>query len=135
MRPWVPWPGRSFGQLQSYLTPEIFGVGLLIQFIVVAFVGGVTYLVGPLVGAAFVVVAREILQDLGAGQRLAYAISLIVVVRFLPGSRACRPGAARRMARRPRPRRPSPARRRRWIPFSPSRVWPSASAATTCCMT
>jgi branched-chain amino acid transport system permease protein len=88
--------GAVFGQLQSYLTPEIFGVSLLIQFIVVAFVGGVTYLAGPLVGAAFVVVAREILQDLGAGQRLAYAISLVVVVRFLPSGLAGLPAAWRR---------------------------------------
>jgi branched-chain amino acid transport system permease protein len=98
--------GAVFGQLQSYLTPEIFGVHLLIQFIVVAFVGGVTYLAGPVVGAAFVVVAREILQDLGAGQRLAYAISLIVVVRFLPSGLAGLPAGWRR---RTRLRGPSPA--------------------------
>lgn len=93
--------GAVFGQLQSYLTPEIFGVGLLIQFLVVAFVGGVTFLVGPLLGAAFVVIARELLQDLGAGQRLAYALALILVVRFLPSGLAGLP----ELWRRHRPRR------------------------------
>lgn len=88
--------GAVFGQLQAYLTPEIFGVGLLIQFLVVAFVGGVTYLWGPLLGAAFVVIARELLQDLGAGQRLAYAVALIVVVRFLPAGLAGLPALWRR---------------------------------------
>lgn len=88
--------GAVFGQLQSYLTPEIFGVGLLIQFLVVAFVGGVTYLLGPLLGAAFVVIARELLQDLGAGQRLAYALALILVVRFLPAGLAGLPALWRR---------------------------------------
>ena len=91
--------GAVFGQLQSYLTPEIFGLGLLIQFLVVAFVGGITYLAGPVLGAVFVVVAREVLQEVGAQQRLAYALALIVVVRFLPGGLASAPGAARRAAR------------------------------------
>jgi branched-chain amino acid transport system permease protein len=92
--------GAVYGQLQAYLTPEIFGVGLLIQFLVVAFVGGVTFLAGPLLGAIFVVVARELLQDLGAGQRLAYAISLIVVVRFLPSGLAGLPALWRKHWRR-----------------------------------
>ena len=91
--------GAVFGQLQSYLTPEIFGLGLLIQFLVVAFVGGITYLAGPVLGAVFVVVAREVLQDVGAQQRLAYALALIVVVRFLPGGLASAPEAARRASR------------------------------------
>ncbi|GAA0607369.1 branched-chain amino acid ABC transporter permease [Sporichthya brevicatena] len=92
--------GAVYGQLQAYLTPEIFGVGLLIQFLVVAFVGGVTFLLGPLLGAIFVVVARELLQDLGAGQRLAYAIALILVVRFLPSGLAGLPALWRRFRTR-----------------------------------
>lgn len=103
--------GGVFGQLQSYLTPEIFGVHLLIQFLVVAFVGGVTFLIGPLLGAAFVVIARELLQDLGAGQRLAYALALIVVVRFLPSGLAGLPD----LWRRHRARRASAA-----LPSTPS---------------
>ncbi len=103
--------GGVFGQLQSYLTPEIFGVHLLIQFLVVAFVGGVTFLVGPLLGAAFVVIARELLQDLGAGQRLAYALALILVVRFLPSGLAGLPDLWRRYrSRRELPVPPSDAR-------------------------
>ena len=91
--------GAVFGQLQSFLTPEIFGVGLLIQFLVVSFVGGVTYLAGPLLGAAFVVVGREMLQDVGAAQRLAYALALIVVVRFIPAGLAGLPAMWRRRTR------------------------------------
>lgn len=99
--------GAVFGQLQSYLTPEIFGVGLLIQFLVVAFVGGVTYLLGPLLGAIFVVIARELLQDLGAGQRLAYALALILVVRFLPAGLAGLPALWRRHRARQAARTPA----------------------------
>lgn len=93
--------GAVFGQLQSFLTPEIFGVGLLIQFLVVSFVGGVTYLAGPLLGAAFVVVAREVLQDVGAGQRLVYAVALIAVVRLFPAGLAGIPARRRGHSRGP----------------------------------
>lgn len=76
--------GAAFGQLVSFLTPEIFGTTLLIQFLVVVFVGGVTRLEGAVIGSIFVILGRELLQDVGSWQRFAFGAALVVVVRFMP---------------------------------------------------
>lgn len=77
--------GGLFGQLLTYASPDTFHTPLLIQFLVVVFVGGVTRLTGTVVGAVFVIVSREWLQDVGEWQRFVYGISLVLAVRFLPG--------------------------------------------------
>lgn len=77
--------GGLFGQLLSYASPDNFHTALLIQFLVVVFVGGVTRLSGTVVGAIFVIVSRELLQDVGDWQRWVFGISLVLAVRFLPG--------------------------------------------------
>lgn len=77
--------GGLFGQLLTYVSPDTFHTALLIQFLVVVFVGGVTRLSGALVGAAFVIISRELLQDVGEWQRFVFGMSLVLAVRFLPG--------------------------------------------------
>lgn len=77
--------GGVFGQLLTYASPDTFHTPLLIQFLVVVFVGGVIRLTGTVVGAVFVIVSREWLQDVGDWQRFVFGISLVLAVRFLPG--------------------------------------------------
>jgi branched-chain amino acid transport system permease protein len=77
--------GGLFGQLLTFATPDTFHTSLLIQFLVVVFVGGVTRLSGAVVGAIYVIVSRELLQDVGEWQRLVFGLSLMLAVRFLPG--------------------------------------------------
>ena len=77
--------GGLFGQLLTFATPDTFHTPLLIQFLVVVFVGGVNRLSGTVVGAVFVIVSRELFQDVGDWQRMVFGISLVLAVRFLPG--------------------------------------------------
>ena len=77
--------GGLFGQLLTFATPDTFHTPLLIQFLVVVFIGGVTRLSGTVVGAVFVIVSRELFQDVGDWQRFVFGISLVLAVRFLPG--------------------------------------------------
>ncbi len=77
--------GGLFGQLLTYVSPDTFHTALLIQFLVVVFVGGVNRLWGAVIGAIFVVVSRELFQDVGDWQRLVFGLSLVLAVRFLPG--------------------------------------------------
>jgi len=77
--------GGLFGQLLTYVSPDTFHTALLIQFLVVVFVGGVNRLSGAVIGAIFVVVSRELFQDVGDWQRLVFGLSLVLAVRFLPG--------------------------------------------------
>jgi branched-chain amino acid transport system permease protein len=89
----------------TYLSPDIFRTNLLIQFLVVTFFGGVQSIVGAVIGAIYVVVSRELLQDLGNQQRLAYGASLIFVVRFLPKGFVSLPSVLRSRFRRGAPDR------------------------------
>ncbi len=77
--------GGLFGQLLTYVSPDTFHTALLIQFLVVVFVGGVNRLSGAVIGAIFVVVSRELFQDVGDWQRMVFGLSLVLAVRFLPG--------------------------------------------------
>ena len=83
--------GGLYGQQLGFLEPHTFGFVLLIQFLVVAFVGGVTRIGGALLGAAFVVLIQEWLQDLGSLQALLYGAALVLVIRFLPDGLASLP--------------------------------------------
>lgn len=92
--------GALYGQQLGFIEPHTFGFVLLIQFLVVAFVGGVTRLGGALLGAAFVVIVQEWLQDLGALQSLLYGLALILVIRFLPDGLSSIPRVAADLVKR-----------------------------------
>lgn len=83
--------GALFGQLITFIFPDQFVTQLLVTLLVMLLVGGIGSPAGSVIGAVFGVVIVELLQDLGEQQRLAYAASLIVVVRFLPGGIASIP--------------------------------------------
>lgn len=97
--------GSLYGQQLGFIEPHTFGFVLLIQFLVVAFVGGVNQLGGALLGAAFVVLVQEMLQDLGALQALMYGLALMLVIRFLPGGLVSLPQTLRERVRWPGGRR------------------------------
>jgi branched-chain amino acid transport system permease protein len=83
--------GSLFAQSITYITPEMFNLTLLIQFLVVVLVGGVTRVEGAIIGGAFVVLGRELLQESGEWQRLIFGVALILVIRFLPEGLASLP--------------------------------------------
>lgn len=76
--------GSLFGQALNFITPSSFTSTLVIEFLIVALVGGVDKLGGAIVGAAFLVVVQEQLQSTGAYQRLVFGVALVLIVRFLP---------------------------------------------------
>ncbi|HLI16269.1 MAG TPA: branched-chain amino acid ABC transporter permease [Acidimicrobiales bacterium] len=77
--------GSLYGQALTFLSPDAFSLNLVIEFLVVVFIGGVDKLSGAIVGAAFLVLIQEALQSFGAYQRLIFGVALVLVVRFLPG--------------------------------------------------
>lgn len=98
--------GAIFGQLISFLTPDLFDLRLLVLFLVQVFAGGVNRLSGAAVGAIFVIVLRELLQVhavsalfpqlVGSGQTLVFGLILILVVRYLPDGLVSIPSRFRR---------------------------------------
>lgn len=97
--------GAIFGQLITFLTPDIFDLPLLVIFLVQVFAGGVNRLSGAILGAIFVILIREVLatpaisslvpQLVGSGQTLAFGLILILVVRYLPEGLASVPSRFR----------------------------------------
>lgn len=77
--------GSLFGQALTFLTPESFNLSLIIEFLIVIFVGGVDSIAGAVIGSAFLVIIQEVLQSLGSYQRLIFGLALVLAVRFLPG--------------------------------------------------
>jgi len=96
--------GSLYGGLLAYVTPEIFGTGLLINFLVIVFVGGAQHLLGSLIGSVFVVMLQHFLQDVGSLQTLTFGIALVLAMRFLPEGIASAPALLRQW-RRPNKRR------------------------------
>ncbi len=76
--------GAGYAQTVGYVTPSSFGVSLVLQLLVVVFVGGASFVAGPFLGAALVVVLRETMQDFGQWQNVVYGLSLAVAIFFLP---------------------------------------------------
>jgi branched-chain amino acid transport system permease protein len=93
--------GAFFGQALTFLTPDSFSMALMIEFLIVVLVGGVARISGAIIGAVFLVVVHEFLQSVGAYQRLAFGLGLIIIVRFLPAGVMVLWDFARDRVRRP----------------------------------
>ncbi|MFC4948888.1 branched-chain amino acid ABC transporter permease [Pseudonocardia sp. GCM10023141] len=100
--------GSLFGQSLTYVSPEAFNSTLVISFLIVVLVGGADRIVGAVAGAAFLVVTQELLQSVGAFQRLVFGLALVAVVRFVPNGVV--PWIAEWLRGRSRHRRGSAAR-------------------------
>lgn len=97
--------GTCYAQFNYFFDPDtVFGLGpVSIRVALIAIVGGVGTAWGPLVGAAFLIPAEELTNDLLGGHaagisQLAYALLLIAVILVEP-----RGLVALRLRRRPRP--------------------------------
>ncbi|HEX6549019.1 MAG TPA: branched-chain amino acid ABC transporter permease [Candidatus Dormibacteraeota bacterium] len=87
--------GAVYGFFVSYIAPGSFPILLSIQFLVMASVGGVAVVWGPVIGSASIYVLAQVLQSLGSepGMPLhapaelnyaVYGLVLILVMLFLP---------------------------------------------------
>ncbi|GID30775.1 hypothetical protein Abr02nite_57580 [Paractinoplanes brasiliensis] len=100
--------GGVYAFYLGYLSPGSFPVLLSIEFVVMAVVGGLGTLSGPLVGAVVIVLLVQALNTLGTQPGMpsyapsvlsyaVYALLLVIAVRYLPGGLV---PAAQRLTRR-----------------------------------
>ena len=87
--------GVVYAQLVGFIFPDQFGSNLLVILLVMLLVGGVGSVPGTVIGVIFGVLIVELFQDFGEYQLLAYGLTLIVIVRFLPGGIASIPSRLR----------------------------------------
>jgi branched-chain amino acid transport system permease protein len=76
--------GSFFAQYQQNIFPATYSIADSINFLLYCFLGGLEFVLGPLVGAALLVVAFELLNALQTYQALLYGALMIVLMLFLP---------------------------------------------------
>ncbi|MCI0547004.1 MAG: branched-chain amino acid ABC transporter permease, partial [Candidatus Rokubacteria bacterium] len=77
--------GGLYAHYIGFVSPQPFGMSFSIRLIVMVAIGGFTSVPGALLGAAFVTVLGEILQDLGHYDVIAFGLMLVLVMVVLPG--------------------------------------------------
>lgn len=76
--------GGFFASMQQHVYPAVFGVPDSIFYILYCFLGGLTYVAGPVVGAFLLFIGFEMLRDLREYQQLIYALIMIGIMLWLP---------------------------------------------------
>jgi branched-chain amino acid transport system permease protein len=76
--------GSFFAQFQQNIFPATYSIADSINFLLYCFLGGLEFVLGPVVGAALLVVAFELLNALQTYQALLYGALMIVLMLFLP---------------------------------------------------
>ncbi|NKB53858.1 MAG: branched-chain amino acid ABC transporter permease [Rhizobiaceae bacterium] len=76
--------GAMFGSIAQSVYPSSFQVADSINFMLNCFLGGLGYVVGPMLGTLILYFGWDLLFELGEYQLLVYSIILIAVIRFLP---------------------------------------------------
>ncbi len=76
--------GSLFAHYVTFVSPDSFGVGRAINFLLIAVLGGAQTIAGTVLGALFVTVLPSLLTRMGDIHALLFAVLLVVTVIFLP---------------------------------------------------
>jgi branched-chain amino acid transport system permease protein len=77
--------GTVYACYMNSVQPSTFGVFAGVDFLVIAFLGGLSYLVvGPIVGALIVVLLPELLRVTGNAEPIITAVIIILIVMYFP---------------------------------------------------
>jgi branched-chain amino acid transport system permease protein len=76
--------GSLFVHVVGYVSPEVFGLHLVIQTFTMLYVGGIGTIAGPLIGALIVGLLPEIFRPFRDYQDLVYGTALIVLLIYAP---------------------------------------------------
>lgn len=107
--------GSLFVHIVGFVSPEVFGMSMVILGFTMLYVGGISTITGPLVGAVVINLLPEIVRGLKDYQDLVYGVVLILLLIYAPGGLAAL-GWAR--SKPPAPSPPSPA------PLTPAKAAP-----------
>jgi branched-chain amino acid transport system permease protein len=80
--------GSLMAHYARYISPPNFGPIESLNLVIMNVIGGMNTLIGPLIGAFFLVLVPELLRDYVQLQHVIFGIVLIVVMAFMPGGMA-----------------------------------------------
>jgi branched-chain amino acid transport system permease protein len=76
--------GSLFADYVGFISPEVFGLSMVVQGFTMLYVGGVGTVAGPLVGAVVIGGLPELVRGFARYQDLLYAVLLIVILIYRP---------------------------------------------------
>ena len=76
--------GGLYAFLRGFISPETFNGTQSTLFMTMLLFGGITSTAGPVIGAAILLLVKEIFQSLSLYQGLIYAVFILVVLFFFP---------------------------------------------------
>jgi branched-chain amino acid transport system permease protein len=76
--------GSLFAHVVGFISPEVFGLQMVVVTFTMLYVGGVGTVLGPAIGAVIASLLPEIVRSTGRFQDLAYAAVLILMLIYVP---------------------------------------------------
>ncbi len=92
--------GSLFAHFVGFISPEVFGMTMVVQSFAMLYLGGIGTMWGPMIGAVIVMILPEALRGLKEMQDIAYTAVLILILIFAPRGLAEIPALLRRLRRR-----------------------------------
>jgi len=80
--------GSLFVHIVGFVSPEVFGMNMVILGFTMLYVGGIGTVIGPLVGAIVINLLPETFRALKDYQDLVYGVALILLLIYAPGGLA-----------------------------------------------
>jgi branched-chain amino acid transport system permease protein len=88
--------GSLLAHFIGYISPEMFGLHLVVLGFTMLYVGGIGTVSGPLIGAVVISLLPEAIRGLKDYQDLVYGVVLILILIYAPKGLSCFAGATRR---------------------------------------
>lgn len=76
--------GSLFAHYVTYISPEVFGLYMVILLFTMLFVGGINTTFGPLIGAVVITLFPELLRHAHSARELLYGGVLLLILLFAP---------------------------------------------------
>jgi branched-chain amino acid transport system permease protein len=76
--------GSMFAHYITFVSPEVFGLYMVILLFTMLYVGGVNTTFGPLIGAIFITLLPELLRGMHGAREFIYAGLLLMILIFAP---------------------------------------------------
>jgi branched-chain amino acid transport system permease protein len=76
--------GSLFVHVVGYVSPEVFGLHMVILAFTMIYIGGLGTVAGPVIGALIVSLLPELFRGMKESQDLAYGVTLILILIYAP---------------------------------------------------
>ena len=76
--------GSMLAHYVTYISPEVFGLYMVILVFTMLFVGGISTTLGPLIGAVIITIFPEVLRQFHSARELLYGLILLLILLFAP---------------------------------------------------